>query len=68
MMNSIDQAKKLSHFIALDELNLMSWFNAIRKDQTEFRQGLDVLSLSKDGVLKAAPLFEKNRRGFRRVS
>ena len=29
------------------------------EDQTEFRQGLDVLSLSKDGVLKVAPLFEK---------
>ncbi|WP_250162463.1 hypothetical protein [Psychrobacter sp. WY6] len=26
--------------------------------KTEFRQGLDVLSLSKDGVLKVAPLFE----------
>ena len=33
------------------------WFNAIRKDQTEFRGALDVLSLSKDGVLKVAPLF-----------
>lgn len=44
---------------ALDELKPDVWFNAIRKDQTEFRQGLDVLSLSKDGVLKVAPLFEK---------
>ena len=45
---------------ALSELKPDVWFNAIRKDQTEFRQGLDVLSLSKDGVLKVAPLFEKN--------
>ena len=45
---------------ALSELKPDVWFNAIRKDQTEFRQGLDVLSLSKDGVLKVAPLFYKN--------
>lgn len=45
---------------ALSELKPDVWFNAIRKDQTEFRQGLDVLSQSKDGVLKVAPLFYKN--------
>ncbi|WP_201544622.1 phosphoadenosine phosphosulfate reductase family protein [Psychrobacter sp. H7-1] len=45
---------------ALAELKPDVWFNAIRKDQTEFRQGLDVLSQSKDGVLKVAPLFYKN--------
>ncbi|WP_019672467.1 phosphoadenosine phosphosulfate reductase domain-containing protein [Psychrobacter lutiphocae] len=44
---------------ALSELKPDVWFNAIRKDQTEFRQGLDVLSQSKDGVLKVAPLFYK---------
>ena len=42
---------------ALGELEPDVWFNAIRKDQTEFRGALDVLSLSKDGVLKVAPLF-----------
>ena len=42
---------------ALAELKPDVWFNAIRKDQTEFRQTLDVLSYSKDGVLKVAPLF-----------
>nr|WP_315042662.1 phosphoadenosine phosphosulfate reductase family protein [uncultured Moraxella sp.] len=42
---------------ALAELAPDVWFNAIRKDQTEFRGALDVLSLSKDGVLKVAPLF-----------
>ena len=45
---------------ALSELKPDVWFNASRKDQTEFRQGLDVLSQSKDGVLKVAPLFYKN--------
>ena len=44
---------------ALAELQPDVWFNAIRKDQTEFRQGLDVLSQSKSGVLKVAPLFYK---------
>lgn len=42
---------------ALGELDPDVWFNAIRKDQTEFRAALDVLSLSKDGILKVAPLF-----------
>lgn len=42
---------------ALAQLNPDVWFNAIRKDQTEFRGALDVLSLSKDGVLKVAPFF-----------
>lgn len=42
---------------ALSEIQPDVWFNAIRKDQTEFRGALDVLSLSKDGVLKVAPLF-----------
>lgn len=54
-----DQVKLEPFRRALDELKPDVWFNAIRKDQTEFRQGLDVLSLSKDGVLKVAPLFEK---------
>ncbi|SEG23459.1 phosphoadenosine phosphosulfate reductase domain-containing protein [Marinobacterium lutimaris] len=42
---------------ALAELKPDLWFNAIRKDQTEFRQSLDVVTASKDGVLKVAPLF-----------
>ena len=42
---------------ALKEIATDMWINAIRKDQTEFRQSLDVLSESKDGVLKVAPLF-----------
>lgn len=42
---------------ALAELKPDVWFNAIRKEQTEFRQTLDILSQSKDGILKVAPLF-----------
>lgn len=33
------------------------WLNAIRKDQTEFRQSLEIVSASKDGIIKVAPLF-----------
>lgn len=42
---------------ALAHLQPDLWLNAIRQDQTEFRQGLEVVSASKDGVLKVAPLF-----------
>lgn len=33
------------------------WLNAIRKDQTEFRNSLEIVSASKDGIIKVAPLF-----------
>ena len=33
------------------------WLNAIRKDQTEFRQSLEIVSANKDGIIKVAPLF-----------
>ena len=42
---------------ALAELKPDLWFNAIRKDQTAFRQSLDIVTASKDGVIKVAPLF-----------
>lgn len=42
---------------ALADLKPDVWFTAIRAEQTEFRGALDVLSLSKDGVLKVAPLY-----------
>lgn len=42
---------------ALKEIAPDVWINAIRKDQTEFRQSLDIVSESKDGVVKVAPLF-----------
>lgn len=42
---------------ALGELNPDVWLTAIRSEQTEFRNNLDALSLSKDGVLKVAPLY-----------
>lgn len=42
---------------ALKELAPDVWINAIRKDQTEFRQSLDIITSSKDGIIKVAPLF-----------
>ncbi|AMO55876.1 phosphoadenosine phosphosulfate reductase [Endozoicomonas montiporae CL-33] len=33
------------------------WLTAIRKDQTEFRQGLEVVSETRDGYLRVAPLL-----------
>ena len=33
------------------------WLTAIRKDQTAFRQGLDVVTRTRDGYLRVAPLL-----------
>lgn len=33
------------------------WFTNLRKDQTEFRNNLDIVSKTKDGVLKICPFF-----------
>lgn len=33
------------------------WFTNIRKEQTEFRSNLDIVSLSKDGIIKVSPFF-----------
>lgn len=42
---------------ALSELKPDLWLNAIRKDQTEFRQAMNIVSASKDGIIKVAPLY-----------
>ena len=42
---------------ALAQIQPDIWLNAIRKDQTEFRQSLDIVSTSKNGIVKVAPLF-----------
>lgn len=33
------------------------WFTNLRKDQTEFRSGLDIVTRTGDGVLKVCPFF-----------
>ena len=42
---------------AFDELQPELWLTGIRKDQTEFRQSLDIVTLTKRGIVKVAPLF-----------
>ena len=42
---------------ALSELQPDLWLNAIRQEQTEFRQNMDIVSTSKEGVIKVAPLY-----------
>ncbi len=33
------------------------WFTNLRKEQTDFRSSLDIVSLSKDGIIKVSPFF-----------
>lgn len=42
---------------ALNDLQPEVWISGIRKEETEFRQGLDILSIDNRGILKVAPLF-----------
>jgi phosphoadenosine phosphosulfate reductase len=45
---------------AFAEIKPDYWLNAIRKEQTEFRNTLDVVSASKDGIIKVAPLYHSS--------
>lgn len=45
---------------ALGDIKPDYWLNAIRKEQTEFRNTLDVVSASQDGVIKVAPLYHSS--------
>ena len=42
---------------AMDEFKPDVWFTNLRKGQTAHRDTLNILSLSKDGVLKVSPFF-----------
>jgi len=42
---------------AFDELQPDLWLTGIRKDQTAFRESLDIVTLTKRGIYKVAPLF-----------
>lgn len=41
----------------LASLDPSAWITGIRHEQTEFRKSLDILSHSKQGILKVAPIF-----------
>lgn len=45
---------------AMDEHRPDVWFTNLRKGQTALRDSLDILSLSKDGVLKVSPFYHYN--------
>jgi phosphoadenosine phosphosulfate reductase len=42
---------------ALDDLKPEVWISGIRREETEFRKGLDILSMDNRGILKVAPFF-----------
>ena len=42
---------------AIRDLQPEIWLTGIRKEETEHRQGLDVLSIDGRGILKVAPIF-----------
>ena len=42
---------------ALDDLQPEVWVSGIRREETEFRKGLDILSFDNRGILKVAPFF-----------
>lgn len=42
---------------ALEEHQPDVWFSNLRKEQTEFRRGLDILHVNRDGILKVSPFF-----------
>lgn len=49
---------KLEPFMrAMAELKPDVWFTNLRKGQTSFRDSIDILSYSKDGILKVSPFY-----------
>ena len=42
---------------AMSDLQPKIWFTNLRKGQTAFRDRLDILSLSKEGILKISPFY-----------
>ncbi len=42
---------------ALDDLKPEVWISGIRREETEFRKSLDILSIDNRGILKVAPFF-----------
>lgn len=49
---------KLEPFMrAMGELKPDVWFTNLRKGQTSFRDSIDILSYSKDGILKVSPFY-----------
>ena len=46
---------------AMETLQPDVWFSGLRREQTAYRAGLDILSYSESGLLKVAPLLDWNQ-------
>ncbi len=46
----------------LQELKPKVWITALRKDQTDFRNNMEIVSQTKDGILKVCPILEWNEQ------
>lgn len=58
MHEEFTQQVKLEPFNrALDDLQPEIWLTGIRKDQTAYRESLDIVTQTRRGVYKVAPLF-----------
>ena len=42
---------------ALEDFNPAVWLTGIRREETEHRRGLDIVSLDNRGIIKVAPIF-----------
>ncbi len=55
------QVVKLNPFQrALSELQPEIWITGIRREETEHRRGLDIVSVDRRGIVKVAPFFEQS--------
>ena len=53
----VDQVKLEPFKRALNELKPQVWISGIRREETEHRKSLDVVSIDGQGILKIAPIF-----------
>ncbi len=53
----VDEVKLEPFARAVDELQAQVWITGIRRHETEFRKGLDIVSRDNRGLLRVAPLF-----------
>lgn len=63
-LDDADQHEKFTRIVkldpfnkALDDLKPRLWISGIRRDDTDFRKSLDILSRDGRGITKVAPLF-----------
>ena len=52
-----DQVKLEPFTRAMKEHQPEVWFTNLRKEQTEFRNSIDIVSMSKDGIIKVSPFY-----------